>query len=87
VPSIDEGFSQPLSEAAAWHKPVVLSDIPVFRERVLSGGSFFTPGDIASLQAALAEAVGTKAIPPQIKRTTWDECARQLAGLLLQRGS
>jgi glycosyltransferase involved in cell wall biosynthesis len=87
LPSIDEGFSQPLSEAAAWHKPVVLSDISVFRERVLSGGCFFTPGDVASLQSALVEAAGTEAVAPRIQRTTWDRSARQLAELLAQRGS
>lgn len=83
VPSIEEGFSQPLSEASALGKPVLLSDVPVFRERVLSGRYFFTLQDSSSLQAALLEVLLPGAAPTIVARTTWIESARSLVRDLL----
>lgn len=82
LPSLDEGFSQPLSEAAGFDKPVVLSDIPIFRERVSAGGIFFQLGDANSLICAL-ETAATPLIPPtKVHSADWASSARFLCELV-----
>lgn len=83
LPSIDEGFSQPLSEAASLGKPVVLSDLPVFRERVISGGYYFDLQDTGSLKRALIDALAPGAEPTRVRQASWEESARNLVGLML----
>ncbi|NTH65955.1 glycosyltransferase family 4 protein [Agrobacterium rhizogenes] len=53
--SYAEGFGLPIVEAGHFGKPVIASDIPVFREVTASGLSchFFTPGSPESLAKAL----------------------------------
>jgi alpha-1,2-rhamnosyltransferase len=82
VPSIDEGFSQSLSEAASLGKPAVLSDLPVFRERVLSGGHFFQLDDMASLKTAVLSALAPGAEPIRLRQATWGESARSMMSML-----
>ena len=82
VPSIDEGLSLPLSEASAFGKPVVLSDIPVFRERLMSGGILFRLGDMGSLRAALRTSLAPGAPPCVVRRVSWRESARDFCRLL-----
>lgn len=43
LPSIDEGFGFPVLEAQSYGIPVVISDIPVFREIALESALFFDP--------------------------------------------
>ncbi len=78
LPSIDEGFSQPLSEAASLGKPVVMSDLPVFRERVISGGHYFDLHDIDSLKRALIDALAPGAEPARVRQASWEQSARSL---------
>lgn len=82
LPSIDEGFSQPLSEAASLGKPAVMSDLPVFRERVTSGGYYFDLQDMSSLKRALLAALAPGAEPTQVRQTTWVESARSMMRML-----
>ena len=84
LPSIDEGLSLPLSEAAAVGKPVVLSDIPIFRERVISGGYFFQLGDIASLQAAVLQALSPRAVPCVVPQVDWATSAREFIRIITE---
>jgi len=54
MPSLIEGFGLPIAEALSYNKPVICSDISVFRE--LFGGmirSFFNPYRIDSIQQAI----------------------------------
>jgi glycosyltransferase involved in cell wall biosynthesis len=82
LPSIDEGFSQPLSEAASIGKPVVLSDLPVFRERVISGGHYFDLHDLVSLKRALMAALAPGAEPARVRQASWEQSARSLFKML-----
>jgi glycosyltransferase involved in cell wall biosynthesis len=73
--SLDEGFGLPVAEAAAMGKPVVLSDIPVFREIVRDNGYFFRVGDGESFSEALASACRPDAKPTSTKAVSWQESA------------
>lgn len=86
LPSIDEGFSQPLSEVSRFQKPGVLSDIPIFRERVIRNGLFFDLRDMESLKQALIVAAGE--VPAiEVAEATWTESAEKLCGLIAQHES
>jgi glycosyltransferase involved in cell wall biosynthesis len=76
-----EGFGLPLVEASHYGKPLLLSDIPVFREIAGNDADYFVPGDAQSLYRQLAS---TQA-PTQgraIATISWAECAAQLTGLM-----
>lgn len=73
--SLDEGFGLPVGEAALFARPVVLSDIPVFREIVEADGYFFTQGDRASFESALLRALQPDAPPTKTIAVSWEESA------------
>ncbi|EDW4473067.1 glycosyltransferase family 4 protein, partial [Salmonella enterica subsp. salamae] len=52
-PSIDEGFGIPPIEAMASNTPVIVSDIPVFREVLTNGALYVNPDDEKSWQNAI----------------------------------
>lgn len=52
-PSLYEGFGIPILEATIYRKPLVVSDIPVFREILGNGGVFFSPLSIVELSSSL----------------------------------
>lgn len=53
--SRDEGFGLPLVEAMALGTPLVVSDIPVFREVGGDAGAYVDPDDVAGFVAAVRE--------------------------------
>jgi glycosyltransferase involved in cell wall biosynthesis len=55
IPSTYEGFGIPVLEAMAASRPLVCSDLPVFRELTKSRGAYFPPLDTAAMAAAIAE--------------------------------
>jgi len=79
-----EGMPLTVLEAAAHHRPLLLSDIPVHRQLLghdRPGGRLFRSGDPASLAAALgraladptAEAAGGRAVGQELlERFSWD---------------
>ncbi len=70
-----EGFGLPVAEAAHFGKPVVLSDIPVFREIVRANGHFFRLDDHDSFAPALAQALRPETPPTETVSVTWRESA------------
>ena len=60
-PSYYEGFGIPVLEAMAAHRPLALSDIPVFRELTADEGAFFPPHDAPAMAAILADLLDDKA--------------------------
>lgn len=52
-PSAYEGFGIPILEAMAASRPVVLSDIPVFREITQNSGVYFPHDDVESMAHAI----------------------------------
>ena len=61
VPSLYEGFGLAVLEAMAAHRPLVVSDIPVFRELLGPQGVFFSPHDADACAAQMAALLGDPA--------------------------
>lgn len=53
--SLDEGFGLPPLEALSFGCPVLVSDVPIFREVVGDAGRFVSPWDLPAASAAIAE--------------------------------
>ncbi|MDP9412582.1 MAG: glycosyltransferase family 4 protein [Pseudomonadota bacterium] len=60
-PSIYEGFGIPILEAMAAHRPIVLSDIAVFRELTQGKGAYFPPQDGDALAATIERVLSSRA--------------------------
>lgn len=78
--SREEGFGLPPLEAIAAGKPVILSDIPVYRELYAKWATFFPVGDPEGLAQAISQGLGGGPALPQRKELesifSWDETAR-----------
>lgn len=59
-PSAYEGFGIPILEAMAAGCPMVLSDIPVFREITENKGVYFPPQDVESLVSAIEQVLSSE---------------------------
>jgi len=59
-PSLYEGFGIPILEAMAASRPIVLSDLPVFREITQNNGVYFDPENIKSIVTAIEMVLNSK---------------------------
>lgn len=79
-----EGFGLPVIEAKLHGLPVLLSDIPVFREMHPDDARFFVAGDVDSLYRRIKEP-----IPEPSRRSevlTWKESAVLFRNLMMEGG-
>ena len=78
--SREEGFGLPALEALARGRPVILSDIPVYRELFGKWGRFFAPGDHEALASAVVEVLDKPPLQPSRSDLeaafSWTETAR-----------
>ncbi|MGV8864888.1 MAG: glycosyltransferase family 4 protein [Pseudomonas sp.] len=83
--SIAEGFGLPIIEAGSQGVPLILSDIPVFREIAGDEASYFRSGDSEGLAQLIREgsSLGNWMRPSGIRTMTWRESSDQLAKVLL----
>ena len=77
-----EGFGLPIVEAARYGKPLLLSDIPVFREIAGAQATYFTAGDASSLAAALMAGIDAMPAPDAGVAISWAQSATRLLRLL-----
>jgi Glycosyltransferase len=79
--SIREGFGLPIVEAMAKHKPILASDIEVFKEVAGDYPIYFDPYNVDSLIDAI-KSFETGAIKPSllnITLNTWEDTAKDIA--------
>ena len=89
--SRDEGFGLPVVEAQAIGTPVLLSDIPIFREIGGPAAGYFDPSSTASFVAAVHELDDTAewarrsaASAEWAKRFNWPDAAKALLEVLTE---
>ena len=83
-PSYAEGFGLPIVEAARRNRPVLCSDIPVFREVGRDGAAYFRVNDPHALaecvRGFLAGSVPTD--PKKVLRSSWNDAARRIVDVI-----
>jgi len=89
--SREEGFGLPVVEAQALGTPVLLSDIPIFREIGGPAAGYFDPSDTASFVSAVREledgsvwARRSAESAEWAKRFNWPDAAKALLEVLIQ---
>ncbi len=84
LPSFAEGFGLPIVEAAWRGRPVLCSDIPVFREVGGDGALYFRVNDPAALADCLKDFLAgkLKADPSKVSRATWADAARRIVEVI-----
>lgn len=79
-----ESFGLTAAEALAAGTPVAASDLPAHREVCGAAATYYDPADDAALAAAVkAAASASHSAPAGALTRTWDDCARELAALLV----
>jgi glycosyltransferase involved in cell wall biosynthesis len=84
--SLAEGFGLPLVETLRLGKPIIVSDIPAFREVAGDLPTYFEPGNSAALVTAIRATLTEKRPEPKILPVwlTWDQSADQLMDKIAQ---
>jgi glycosyltransferase involved in cell wall biosynthesis len=79
-PSFAEGFGLPIVEASRFNKPVICSDIPVFREVGADGAIYFRLNDPAALADVIRqwEAGALQAHPEKVLSASWPDAATRI---------
>ncbi|MCU1441464.1 MAG: glycosyltransferase family 1 protein [Rhodoglobus sp.] len=76
MPSFDEGFGLPVLDAMAVGLPVIISDIPVFREIAGDAAIYFDPKDDAAIAKAIAQVVADPAVGELLAERGYAQAAK-----------
>lgn len=84
APSYAEGFGLPIAEAARRDRPVICSDIPVFREVGGEGAIYFDVNDPRSLAMRVMDLLEGRVTgnPNAISRASWADAARRIVTVI-----
>lgn len=91
-PTEYEGLGLPLLEAMEWNKPILCSDIPVFREITPDLVEYFDYRDVQDMSAALGRLAQGKVAPNSkgykkvLARYTWELTAKEAVAAIVRRG-
>ncbi|WP_309611040.1 glycosyltransferase family 1 protein [Sphingomonas sp.] len=80
-PSTYEGFGIPVLEAMAAGRPLVVSDLPVFRELIGPRGAYFPPQDVTNM----ADAVAAVLASPERQRQLVDDGRQRVRDFTFDR--
>lgn len=82
VPSYVEGFGLPVVEAAQHNKPLILRDIPVFRELAQDSAMYFSSDD--ELGDLIAQSCNVDNIMPSaVPLITWEQSTKTLLDFII----
>jgi glycosyltransferase involved in cell wall biosynthesis len=85
--SLDEGFGMPTLEALHADAPLLVSDIPVFREILGSDAAFVDPRDVGAIAGALDAALTSPPPAPNreqiLERYTWERSVAAMRATVL----
>ena len=92
--SFAEGFGLPILEAQRFGIPLIVSDIPIFREIAGRGAYFVNPRKKESIAHTLREVVRPspkkdailQAGRENILRFSWEKCAQEISKILIRSG-
>ncbi|MFO1115655.1 MAG: glycosyltransferase family 1 protein [Beijerinckiaceae bacterium] len=86
APAYAEGFGLPLVEAARKGKPVICSDIPVFREVGRDGAVYFRVNDSDAMAQAIRSFIAgdAKADPARVIQPTWRGAALRIVDVVMR---
>jgi glycosyltransferase involved in cell wall biosynthesis len=82
VASRNEGFGLPIIEAAQYGKPVIATDIPVFREVAGEGATYFPVDDAPALAALITRELAAPSALAPIGWLSWEQSAQSLLKVL-----
>lgn len=82
VASRNEGFGLPIIEAAQYGKPVIATDIPVFREVAGEGANYFPVDDAPALAALIIRELAAPSVLAPIGWLSWEQSAQSLLKVL-----
>lgn len=84
APSYAEGFGLPIAEAARRGRPVICSDIPVFREVGGEGAAYFRVNDPHALAERVTDWLEGRAVTDtaKVSRSSWAEAARRIVAVI-----
>ncbi len=76
MPSLDEGFCFPVIEAQSMGIPVVISDIPVFREIAGDSALYFSPMDTGAIADRILYSINNAELRKDLVQKGYDNLAR-----------
>jgi glycosyltransferase involved in cell wall biosynthesis len=84
--SYAEGFGLPIAEAACRERPVIASDIPVFREVGREGAAYFRVDDPDALAETIRRwsAGEIPTDPAKVSRSSWADAAARIVEIVSQ---
>lgn len=83
IPSYVEGFGLPIVEAAAYNKPIIARNIPVFKELIQDSAVFFNNDDELGDVINMWTSQQHKVMPSKVPLLTWKESTNRILSFII----